>query len=178
MKNRGSCSGHILLEATLIIPIIITIAFAGIEFTRSMRHAKIAMSLSREAANLVFRECSDRFSLNNTQCLRSKQLELDGFAESLVPGAEVIVTVYITQETKPGTSIALPELRARQPQQPSANSNPQFVTRLNAPPTFLSDEHTVVIAEAYVPYSPLISGISGFFRFNPQLGAFYDATTI
>jgi hypothetical protein len=87
--------GNVLFELILIIPFLIYLALTVVELTRVMRYYKMAQVFSREIANEVYRECSDPDFALTRNCLKIsvQKLEQD-FVDSIVPGTQIIVSLY------------------------------------------------------------------------------------
>ena len=58
-QARNSSRGAVLVELTYVIVIMILLATSTLELVNFMRHHKMAMSLSFEVANQIFKECPD-----------------------------------------------------------------------------------------------------------------------
>lgn len=95
--------GAALVELALVVPFIIVIVFGSLEFTRILKVYHLASSLSREGANLGYRQCLIKDDPNSQQsvqqCLNervptNKVISLRQFAAQLTPNARVIVSAY------------------------------------------------------------------------------------
>ena len=103
-RSYHSNIGAVLLELTLFVLIILLIGFSGFELTASLKHRKMAISLSRELANTVYRECSDAYQIDKTGCLGNIHTNMQNFAQTLAPLSYVAVSVYsydVRSETDP-----------------------------------------------------------------------------
>jgi len=109
-KNSSSPDGKILLELVLAGPILLTIPAAVIEYARFMRFNQEAIVLSQEAANQIYRQCSDfyevtqervgtTFNTVNTKdttnrCVKRIHDELETVVRNRLGNAGLILSVF------------------------------------------------------------------------------------
>ena len=103
-KNRSGERGIGLVEFAFIIPIILTIAFTGLEFSRYMKTTQILGLATKQAANVSFRECRSLSAIESVPgdqttstlwgCLAPASTSLQDYLTSALPGAELVVSVY------------------------------------------------------------------------------------
>lgn len=174
MGMTNSCryreSGLAMLELALALPIVLIISFVSIETARSLRYVQVASTLSREVASLAYRDCVGDKDEKLMFCLRNVRDEVLGYANNLIGGSEVIVSMYTYDGTtaKDETSYEAGESS----QYTLAGTAISGLTDTN----FLTNQRIVVIGEVYIPYEPLVPRLSSAFN----LGAkdYYDATVL
>lgn len=168
-KQRGVA----FIELLIIIPLILFLALVIVEYTRALRASKLAVTLSREAVNYLYRECADLAQIpaaSSPTCLNQIRTDLQNFAHALVDGTQIEVAIYLNE---PGTSTVT-----------SFIEPPSFVpqltpTQINA----LATNHSVLaVSRSFVPYQPMIRFIPAYF-FNFQIsanaqGGFSDETVL
>lgn len=78
-SEQQSSTGAVLVELTYVVVILILLSTSTLELVNFIRHHKMAMSLSYEVANQIFKECSD---------VQRNKLEEDsvGYQTSGTPG--------------------------------------------------------------------------------------------
>ena len=75
--NVKTKQGGVLIEFMMVISIFLTVAFVGFELSSCMQQRRFAMSLSKEIANSVYKDCPDMIDRQAQQlCL---QTTLDQF---------------------------------------------------------------------------------------------------
>ena len=73
-SEQKNSTGAVLVELTYVVVILILLSTSTLELVNFIRHHKMAMSLSYEVANQIFKECSDvqRNELEATSYQRQK----------------------------------------------------------------------------------------------------------
>lgn len=155
-------SGSVLVEFILIMPLAILICLAAIDLSRAMRTFKIAATMSREIANIVYRECVTSDVAERNDCLDNAFQSVQDTATDIANGSQVLVTLFIEQ---PDGSIG-PLTRA-----PGGIAVPfQFNSTADLDTTTggglrigsgnidssIRDRQAVVVGEAYVPFQPIV----------------------
>ena len=173
--------GGVLVEFALILPLMIIIAVSGFEFTRALRFLKISADLSKEIAKITLRECFDATTTNLHQiCLETNRERLENFANTIVPGVELIITY---SEFNPAITDWNPPVIAigeRAPTDP-IDFNRQTSRFQNFMNTFggtLTLHQKIYFGECFVPYQPIFTFLEAVLPFNTQNGFLYDATVI
>jgi hypothetical protein len=154
--GREQQRGGVLLELVLILPMLIFIAVLGVEFARQLRYTKIAMGLSKEAANLAYRECADIKTMVTTPCLQMVEAKMSRFADNIVPGATIRVAVSINDGVNTYERIL-----------PAAGPGCTAAGGLTA----LANVHQVAVCgRSRVPYNPLIRFLNRLLHFSFTAG--------
>ena len=87
--------GSVLFELTLVLPLIVFIAIASIDIAQALRASKAAAVLSRELANIAFRECSvDVDECQMTFSADGIFIDLKRAAEMVKEGAKISATFW------------------------------------------------------------------------------------
>lgn len=197
----NNISGTVLVELTIIFPIILLITLTGFEFTRAIKFLKISTSFSKEMANLAIRDCSD--STTRRTCLDEKRENLEKFAQTVVPEMEIMISYieYDTDSEKNGAGSGIwvngYTLRSLDDVgNPSTNNTSNFSTFVasNKWNTYVNklknhlrpwkiniwvyDGGELYFAECFVPYDPLFGFVTKILPFGGNNGYIYDATII
>jgi hypothetical protein len=110
LKVGTSEHGGSLLELAFVAPVMLVISGATVDIGRFLRYHQITGSISQEAANYVYRRCSDITSLteNNGQttvdvtksqarilaCAQRARDEAQKALDNALPGSLISITVY------------------------------------------------------------------------------------
>jgi hypothetical protein len=163
----------------IVLPIALMVLCLALEVGRCLETIQMASTLSREAASIGFRECAADRAPKTEYCLQQVSEIVQTYAQSVAAGAAVSVSVY-AYDTANGTMA-----RA------VWNSDPAYPTRYawndstiigtsGAAPDLYPDLHTeqrvVVIGEAFIPFAPMLPGISHAFSITS--GLYYHATVL
>ncbi len=168
---RTQESGAVLLEFTLILPVVLMIIFAGIEYTRSLRGLQFTTTISRESASIAFRECSADLPAKISGCLDLVRDRMEDFASEVEPGTEVILSLY---ENSSGTVSKLAESKRVDSNYTSRFSEDS--ESFTGASEILTSHKRLVVAETFVPISRLVKEI---LKFDFGLSeALYDATIL
>ncbi len=186
-RNLGD-RGAVLVEFAVILPLILVLVFAGSEFSRLIKVKQLVTTISREAANMAFRECVMNEGATAT-CHTEMRNKLQTLARKKIPGTEVIISVYnwdpeVDDEinTADGKVVDPPMVTAVGINQtkfaPSGDHIADAATRsINIVPRgIIERQRSVVIGEAYVPNTTVIGSFLGLFRFDRSVA--YDATIL
>ena len=164
----------------MVIPLIFGLTFAGLEYSRALRTWEISTALSRELANMAFRQCSEErdtgpFAQYLSNCLNQVIRDVQAQTGSTAPGAQMILSLYTGGPGKTITEEAI-----------VGQGTPPVVSKydvlnMNAnPASGLSQaielNHVLVIAEVYLPHKRIINGIPGIYVWGSGQRLFYDAT--
>lgn len=98
--------GVSLVEFAMVAPFLLLVIFGAIEFTRLLRVSQLAISLSREMANVGFRACSAEVMettpvvvpSRGQQCFDNptgRVQSVENFGRLSVAGAQIYVTAYV-----------------------------------------------------------------------------------
>ena len=49
-------AGHAIVELAIVLPLLLLVSLLGLELSRSLKHAELAATLSREAASVAYRD--------------------------------------------------------------------------------------------------------------------------
>lgn len=96
-----SQSGGAILEFAMVMPILLSLSFAGFEFSRSLKIVQIGSTLSREAANLAFRRCVAESGTELNTCLQNVADETVNFSRVAVPNVTIILSLWLHDPSKP-----------------------------------------------------------------------------
>jgi hypothetical protein len=112
MTRRDSSSSHgkILLELVLAGPILLMIPAAVIEYARFIRFSQEAIVLSQEAANRVYRQCTDFYEVRQEaigityldqetrtatlRCVQNIRNDLDPIVKNRLGDASLVLSVF------------------------------------------------------------------------------------
>lgn len=92
-SNGQKQHGAALIELSLVVGALLTIFFGGIATSQFLRVSEILSELSKQAANSTFRECISVTTVDDS-CVENVALRLNTYAETVLPGSEVIISVY------------------------------------------------------------------------------------
>ncbi len=87
-----NASGSGMLEFALIVPLMLTLSFGAIEFTRVFSDRQKLSTLSANAADRAFRVCAD--STTAGSCLDLHAADAGASAALALPGAKITLSVY------------------------------------------------------------------------------------
>lgn len=93
-KINSNQRGGAILEFSLVVPLLLSLSFAGFEFSRSLKILQIGSTLSREAANLAFRRCAVETGTALTSCLQGTANGIVNFSRITLPNVSIILSVY------------------------------------------------------------------------------------
>lgn len=175
------CSGNVLLELALILPVAIMVVFISLEVARCIEFIQVASSLGREAASLALRECSGDAQPKLDHCLNQiRDKIMQDYAGGLVPGTVVSASVYAKNPTTSALTSGASDASGAYSTQYSLSGESIVGSDVHESPNLssgvLDEQRTVVIGEAFVPYSPMIPGLSGLFGLSE--GRFYHVTVM
>ena len=110
LKAMRSERGGSLVEFAFVAPVMLIISGATIDIGRFLRYHQITSSISQEAANYVYRRCSDITSLTETNgqttvdtqksqdrilaCAQRARDEAQQALDNTLPGSLISITVY------------------------------------------------------------------------------------
>jgi len=174
-RNKKSENGAALIESVFIIVFIILFAASVVEFVQAFRTLKFATNISREAANLAFRECSDPDYAARQGCLSTVQNQIQSFAERVVGDTKVIISLIDVSGGCQDDSVSTV---GAEDDFPSAYLGDAACGALIGMDGDLVDHQVVVFAEVYVPYTPVIPFIADIFGYVPDNKALYDSAII
>jgi TadE-like protein len=92
---RSTCiSGSAIIELAIVIPIIFILGYLCLDYTRIFLAYEAMSSISRESARMASQQCETAVDFN--ACLNSNNIwtSVQTFANSTLPGAEVIISAY------------------------------------------------------------------------------------
>jgi hypothetical protein len=191
--EAGSQSGNAIVEFAIVIPIILGMFLATVEFTRMFRAKEMMALASREAAHIAFRECFEsKRSLCNVggsvdkidACLDYFSGAIVATVENSLPGVELTVSLYAMDGADPldptlGTieRIGITHKQSNPPQigqgtpsdsrfeEPDVNANYRDIMRTH---------QVMVFAEVFYKYPALID-YQGSWSWVPKI-EMYDVT--
>lgn len=165
-----------MVELALILPALMLFVFGGYELVRTDMTKKVATQLSREAANLAYRQCIARTGDPDDMrdCLLTCIRQIQNSAVNMGhPGLVVLISYYASGETAldPFRRIAI-----------AGDGDPKHATRFAADNDSLSPAiralplQRVFLGEVYVPYEPVVARIGSIFHY--EMGWLYDASVL
>ena len=172
-RSRLSESGAAALEFALVLPVILLLTLCVNELIRTSSAKKVVTQLSREAANIAYRECTglaDRQVLLN--CLNQQRDNIQLFARANIhPDAEIILSYY---EIGPAPQRLLMEKGISTGQLNRtrfSTTNGAFKAEIT-----VLDSQAIYVGEAFIPYRPVIREFLNIFGWD--LTMVYDATVV
>ena len=84
--------GNATVELALVLPVLFLLGMASLDLSRTHAVHQTLSTLTREAANSVFRECSELTT--PSPCIAGFQSELAAQASTMIPGAQLIISIY------------------------------------------------------------------------------------
>ena len=167
---RWSEAGNVIVEFAIIVPVILIIAFGALDISRAMRVKQIAQTLSRESASLAYRDCSVDTGTTTTDCLDLVQQRMTNRAGALLPGSEIILSLYSYDPV--GGNITQ--------YGPTGGTSKYTLTRLNSAGdnvgTMIRAQREVVIAEIHAPYTSFFAPSARMFQLGSRI--FYDVSIL
>lgn len=182
--NRNEL-GVSVVELAIVIPLLLGLVFASLEFARALRVSKMVSTMSREAANYAMRECSPVWD-SPQPCLQDAVNKVQNFAAAGLGNVRVIVTLYKWNDTTSSPEEAgIFPTRADQILQASVPGvDAKRVTRFclfgclpseqAIDQTLIRDAGMVTVGEVYVDYKPIVSYVPQIFKWN--VDTLYEAT--
>ncbi len=170
-KNQ---KGNSLLELAIVLPILITLIYGGIEVSRSLSVMQKLTSLSREAASISYRECTLLAPETSRACVVNIVTHLGNDIQAVLPGAQLVVSIYrkdkvtpafVRHFTAPVSSDAA--YTTRFPETGSASLTVKANSILTHPYHF----EELAVAEVFYQHSAILNFVPG-----ASNGEFYDVT--
>lgn len=88
-----------MVEVAILLPLVFLFVFGGLEYSRTLERSQWVSQLSREVANVTYRECAASTGAVLNACIRRKVLApLTSQAQTLAPGTEFVVAVFSYDE--------------------------------------------------------------------------------
>ena len=93
MKRKfiSDSSGVALVELSLLIILVLNLGIGLFEITRALRFHKIAINVSREAANTIYRECG---SVGDFVCISHRYEQINYLLNKDAPNSTLIISVF------------------------------------------------------------------------------------
>lgn len=177
-KIFNSQSGVACIEASLALPLLISLAIGTSEISRMLSAYQGMSTISREVASVAFRDCATKPTGGpaNT-CLNTTMTSSGGinnWSSTVLPNATIIISIYVY-----GTASHAPELSGQYSSDPKIQSrfSPAIVAsdiksfRSAANPDGVK---AVAISEIFYSFKPLSNYSAPFFDFAPR--EFYETT--
>jgi hypothetical protein len=176
IKSKSCERGIALVEFAIIVPVLFAIIFGGIELARALRVQKMVSTMSREVANIAFREC--------TPALEPVQACLENVVERVVPLSSpgmseviVIVSVYRVNPVtgfveQAGTARGFADASDPEPNLQSRICLSGCLENLNS--SLVRDAGMIAVGEVYSRFTPIVGIIPNYLWFNPE--RLYEAT--
>lgn len=181
-----SDSGHAIAELAFFLPVLVLIAFASLEFSMMLKNYELATTLSRELANVAYRECAVSIeAMNTANTMFDPDPCLDLVIRDLqqkftkVANVQLVVSLYHWNPGagSSGRSVMKATNGGNYPSRYSVSRLERADVSTPTLGTSIIEEYrTVIIGEVYVPYNLMFSFMSRFA--SPVSGAMYAATVI
>lgn len=177
--------GNVIIEFALLVPILLILAFAGLEISRAIRYMQFATAVSREIVSVAYRDCTSRQEdpAYTGQCLDQVQANFQEFANRLIPGSEICISVYRHTETG-GFELVGRSITSGATNQSDFDAvGGVFVQQANGfrkgnlDTETIKAHHVVAIGEAFVPYRSLLQSFLLPVGIAPR-GFVYDVTLV
>lgn len=170
--------GVAIMEFAILLPLLAMISIASLELVRTSGALKVAVQMSREAANIAFRDCIGVGEPTNAEdrqllltCLNERRAVTNTFNQSWGrPGIEVLLSYYEVVE-KNGVPVVEYWGTSSSGVYPTKFDASKLLTEI----TKLPGER-IVVAEVYVPHRAIVPGIAGLFHYDPDF--LYDLTVL
>jgi hypothetical protein len=162
-KQRGA----VLIELAIAAPLLMWLFLISTEYVRALEAQQAMAVISREAANATFRDCVELDDRN--ECLDYVYNQVAGSAQVALPGAELLISVYILHHD-PVTKVDTVTVETRPPGGVASGKLSQFsvgdysTTHLG----FMQAQQKIAVAEVFFKFTP-------FFKDTPISTDFYDA---
>ncbi len=170
----GDEEGGAFIELAIVIPILALLVFGALSLTGTLSESQVASALSRELANVAYREClADPEAVGSIKFDPATCLQgiVNTFSLNGVPGGQIVISLY---NWRPGAGGAAGkvELTARRS---SAGTVSKFSTSSFGGPdpagtalaAALQGYQRLVIAEVYVP-ATMEQILPRLYRYNQQ----------
>lgn len=200
VREQSEYLGSTLIELALTLPILLSLTFGGLEVSKIFQVKQTLSSVSREAANASFRDCSPVVS--SSGCLETVRATTSTFANSLFTGIEVVISVYdyFPAGANPSTEPATVKLRnvaglststGRTPLGKASRFTPEPANPLSPQPStdlfravpasdfklqsLTNDNRIIVVGEVFYNYLPTLGSVHLPF-FAPISKPLYEVT--
>lgn len=180
-ENKQMERGSAYIEFIFVLPILFVIACWSTELINQIRYFNSAISMSKAAAEYVSRDCSTEIALQTTDCIEIIPRELNQIAELISPGSHVAIRVnYIGRDNRPHVfdiSERLSQNSGDAYEYPDADNNRSFRCVSLGSPNLLNKNfnnrnypnlNSLVIAESYIHYTPIVPYIPMFWMSNDK----------
>ncbi|MCB0323592.1 MAG: pilus assembly protein [Bdellovibrionales bacterium] len=180
MNTQSSCArGAIVAEFAIIVPLLLLVAIAGLEFSRSFKYTEVATMLAREGASIAYRMCSaERDVIAANQCLQTVRETVDDFGNNVFPGANVLLSMYrypaenedctgeIQQVAIVGVGAHQTKVRFIGDERSQQDEQDRSQGEIDRQAVCRSG--VLIVSEVFIPYEPLVP----LFPYNPEV--FYE----
>jgi Flp pilus assembly protein TadG len=159
-------SGHAMLELAIVIPLLSMIAVCSLELSIQLGSYQIATQLSRELASLTYRRCvidssgSSSAKFNPDACIDGVLAEFATDVAGVAPGTQFVASLYNSS----GVNVQQSSIRSFGTQASNYtlsdfSSKSSSDPLVNALSNSVSELGSVIVAEVYIPHSPLPGSI-------------------
>lgn len=179
-------SGVVILEFAMVLPTVLLFVFASLEISRTLQKIEIATAISLEAATMVFTETTlsgeyEYSSPTDQQQAFRNQLQkslktLQQHASRMSNGAEIVVSRFALKADDSGLEVRSASLLSLNGRLSRFSISGKNVTNGDLSITLDAQRPFLVIAEVFVPFTPLAPGL--FLVASIEDGVYYDATII
>lgn len=160
--------GVAMLEVAILLPLVFLFVFGGLEYSRTLERSQWVSQLSREVANVTYRECAASTGPVLNACIRTKVLiPLTSQAHTLAPGTEFVVAVFsydendgsVTEEGIEGSQTYTGKFRDAGFTVQQLTSQAQAQTT-GTPGMALRENRLIVVSTAYSPMQTFVRRIA------------------
>lgn len=147
------------VELAIIIPVILFLILGAIELGRALRVHSAMNVLARGLASSAFRDCSNKtLSASLQNCLNGVISSTTTTANTLLPGATLIVSLYKWDATKPpGSEPTLVGIAPINQTNPASKFNTSYFSTAQIERNrMLENNGVIVFGEVFFPYSSLV----------------------
>lgn len=172
-RQASSERGVAIIELAIVLPMLILLFFGAIELVRALQMQERMTVLTKEAANIMFRDCLELDEPALTQaagadaCMNKALADIDNASRFVMPGALWILSLYDKDSATPGN------LKARVS---SAGAPASRFDTNPVPNGLLLSQGKIVTAEVFFTYRPLFHDGVGGSNIIPVTTQLYDAT--
>lgn len=150
--------GIVLLELAIALPIFVLLFLFSSEYVRALQAQQSLAVLSREAANAAFRDCIELDDME--ECLDYVYENMTTSAQAVLPGAELLITIY-TYDVDKKTGKATTSVRGIRPASGKVASGRESKITLdlfeNRYKGFMQLHQKIAVAEIFFDFAPFFS---------------------
>lgn len=169
--------GIMMIELSVLVPFVLLIVFTAIEIAHYLRVHQAVTTMSREAANMAFRECSESTDTEVQNCLNSKRDKIVSAAKISLPGFDIsnLRITFIREASADPSNPSVPPVSLHDPWTSCLNAlcsppsnwpvrfpKSRFQQSQGDLANLIDDVRVVVTGEVSYPYRSILPGLSKF----------------